>query len=93
MHKIKCPFCGHRDEHEFQYGGEAHIARPANPDQLDDEEWADYVFNRTNPKGWHYERWLHEAGCGRWFNTIRNTKTHEFYLSYKINIPKPELPE
>ena len=93
MHNIKCPYCGHRDEHEFHYGGEAHIARPTNPDQLNDEEWGDYVFNRTNPKGWHYERWLHEAGCGRWFNAVRNTKSHEIYMTYKNKMPKPELPE
>ena len=28
---IPCPWCGPRDEIEFHYGGEAHIARPADP--------------------------------------------------------------
>ncbi|MFO1061925.1 MAG: sarcosine oxidase subunit delta [Dongiaceae bacterium] len=28
---ITCPYCGPRDEEEFSYGGEAHIARPADP--------------------------------------------------------------
>ena len=93
MHIINCPYCGQRDEHEFQYGGEGHIMRPKNPNALSDDEWADYVFSRTNPKGWHYERWLHAAGCGRWFNVVRNTVTHEIHCTYKVDDPKPELPE
>ena len=38
MHIIRCPYCGERDEHEFHYGGEGHIARPLDPDTLSDEE-------------------------------------------------------
>src|SRR5919204_587797 len=48
---IPCPWCGPRDEIEFHYGGEAHIARPPDPDALDDRAWADYLFMRSNPKG------------------------------------------
>ena len=58
-----------------------------------DEEWGDYVFKRKNPKGWHYERWLHEAGCGRWFNAVRHTVTHEIHCTYEVSDPMPELPE
>ena len=93
MHIIDCPYCGTRDEHEFHYGGEAHIARPTVPEALNDDEWADYVFKRTNPKGWHYERWCHEAGCRQWFNAVRNTVTHEIHTTYKVGAEKPELPE
>ncbi len=53
---IDCPWCGPRDEPEFHCGGEAHIARPKNPEKLSDAEWAEYQFLRTNPKGLHYER-------------------------------------
>ena len=28
---INCPYCGPRPELEFSYGGQAHIARPAEP--------------------------------------------------------------
>ena len=28
---IDCPYCGPRPELEFSYGGQAHIARPADP--------------------------------------------------------------
>ena len=34
---IACPYCGmERPEIEFAYGGEAHIARPADPSALSD---------------------------------------------------------
>ncbi|MEX2297575.1 MAG: sarcosine oxidase subunit delta, partial [Dongiaceae bacterium] len=80
---IHCPWCGPRDEIEFRCGGEAHIARPADPAALDDAQWADFLFMRTNPKGWHRERWYHGAGCRRWFNGIRSTITHEIVGFYK----------
>ncbi|MCY4192545.1 MAG: sarcosine oxidase subunit delta [Rhodospirillaceae bacterium] len=74
---IQCPYCGPRDESEFDYGGEADIVRPKNPEKLSDSEWADYVFFRTNTKGRFKERWVHTHGCGRWFKIVRNTTTHE----------------
>ena len=43
---IECPYCGEREESEFHQGGEAHIARPKKPNELSDEEWADYLFMR-----------------------------------------------
>ena len=53
---IPCPWCGPRDEVEFRYGGEAHIARPPDPDAVDDAAWAEYLFMRQNPKGILAER-------------------------------------
>ncbi|WP_020592622.1 sarcosine oxidase subunit delta family protein [Kiloniella laminariae] len=88
---IKCPWCGERDETEYHYGGEAHIARPENPDELTDAEWAEYVFMRTNTKGVHRERWVHSDGCRRWFNVARNTVTNEIVAVYKAG-EKLELP-
>ena len=58
---IPCPWCGPRDEVEFRYGGQAHLAYPADPDALSDEEWADYLFMRDNPEGDFPERWFHAA--------------------------------
>jgi sarcosine oxidase subunit delta len=52
---IHCPYCGPRPEVEFRGGGEAHIARP-DPSQATDEQWAAFLFFRTNPKGRHAER-------------------------------------
>lgn len=80
---VPCPWCGERDLTEFGYGGEAHIARPEKPEQLSDAEWGDYVFFRSNPRGVHYERWVHTHGCRRWFNAVRHTVTDEFLGSYK----------
>jgi sarcosine oxidase, subunit delta len=75
---ISCPWCGEREETEFHYGGQALVAYPADPDALDDEAWAQYLFFRDNPKGDFTERWVHSAGCRRWFTTVRNTVTSEF---------------
>ena len=89
MLRIPCPWCGVRDETEFHYGGQAHIARPERPDELSDAEWADYLFMRDNPKGEFAERWVHAAGCRRWFNVQRHTVTHEIVAVYRIGDPPP----
>ena len=81
---IPCPWCGPRDEIEFHCGGEAHLARPHDPDALADTDWAVYLFLRTNPEGRYRERWLHRYGCRRWFNVLRDTRTHEIFASYRI---------
>jgi len=85
---IPCPWCGPRDEVEFRYGGEAHIVRPPEPDALDDAAWAEYLFMRANPKGVIAERWVHSAGCRRWFNLLRDTVSHKILRAYRIG----ELP-
>ena len=74
---IPCPWCGERDEVEFSYGGQAGIAYPADPTALSDEEWAEWLFVRDNPKGSFVERWVHTQGCRRWFDLVRDTVTHE----------------
>ncbi len=81
---IECPWCGHRDESEFSYAGEAHIARPLETEKISDEACADYMFMRKNPKGLHREQWLHAAGCRRYFNLERDTATYRISGSYKI---------
>jgi heterotetrameric sarcosine oxidase delta subunit len=91
MLQIDCPYCGTRDEHEFAYAHEAHIRRPANQDQMSDQEWADYLFMRKNPKGVHYERWMHAKGCRRYFNVARHTVTHEILAVYEMGRPAPNL--
>lgn len=87
---INCPWCGARPELEFRYGGEAHIARPADPSALSDEEWADFLYNRTNPKGLHAERWRHVHGCGRFFNAVRDTVSDFFVVTYKAGETRPD---
>ena len=75
---ITCPWCGPREEVEFRSGGQAGIAFPADPDALTDEQWAAFLFLRDNPRGAIRERWVHAAGCRRWFDTSRDTLTHEW---------------
>ena len=89
MLRIPCPWCGTRDESEFRFGGESHVERPGL--EVSDAEWADYLFNRENPMGLHYERWCHTYGCSQWFNVVRDTVTHEFHAVYKMGQPKPGL--
>jgi sarcosine oxidase, subunit delta len=85
MQLIACPWCGPREETEFHYGGQAHVAYPADPQSLTDEEWAQYVFFRSNPKGLFTERWSHHAGCRRWFNAVRDTATYRFHRVYRVD--------
>ena len=93
MLRITCPHCGERPEIEFRYGGEAHIARPADPSAQDDAAWAEFLYLRSNPKGWHYERWRHEHGCGRFFNAVRHTVSDRIVMTYKAGENRPPPPQ
>lgn len=90
---IYCPYCKEaRDEEEFSYAGEAHIARPADPDSMSDNEWGDYLFFRKNPRGIHHEMWYHSAGCRRYFNVTRNTVSYQILETYGIGT-QPQVTE
>ena len=93
MFTIKCPYCGERDQCEFSNGGEAHVARPKDPEQVNDREWSEYVFVRANPKGIYYERWVHTHGCRKWFNAVRNTSTDKILKVYKLGEAPPSIKE
>jgi len=88
---IDCPHCGPRNESEFSYGAEAHVARPENPADVSDKEWADYVFLRDNIKGVVLERWCHSFGCRRWFNLARDSLTYEILAVYPMGSKPPKL--
>ena len=51
----------------------------------------DYLFFRDNTKGLFAERWVHAAGCRRWFNAIRDTATYRFHAVYRLDEPKPVI--
>ena len=90
---IPCPYCEMvRPELEFSYGGEAHVARPADPSSLDDSDWANYLYFRSNPRGLHAERWRHTHGCGRFFNCVRDTVSDRIVVVYKAGEPRPVPP-
>ena len=88
---IPCPYCGERPELEFSYGGEAHVARPKDPAAVSDEEWADFLYRRTNPRGAHAERWRHTHGCARFFNALRDTTSDVILATYKVGEERPDL--
>lgn len=86
---ISCPNCGSRDETEFHYGGQAHVPYPENPNELNDREWAEFLFYRDNTKGAFAERWLHSTGCRQWFNMLRDTVTYDIQAVYPMGAPRP----
>ena len=88
---ISCPNCGSRDETEFHYGGQAHVPYPENPNDLNDKEWAQFLFYRENPKGIFAERWLHSTGCRQWFNMLRDTVTYDIQAIYPMGTPRPDV--
>jgi heterotetrameric sarcosine oxidase delta subunit len=83
MFLLRCPWCGPREEHEFRYGGQAHLSYPGSDG--DDAAWAKYLYVRDNPAGPFAERWVHSAGCRQWFNVVRDTTTHRITGSYLPN--------
>ena len=78
---IPCPWCGPRNEDEFTWGGEASRVRPDDPSELTHGQWADYMYNNLNEKGWAIERRCHSKGCEQWFEIRRNNVTHEIVSS------------
>jgi sarcosine oxidase subunit delta len=89
---IHCPCCNETlPEAEFAYAGQAHVARPADPSSVSDEEWEAFLFIRTNVKGPHFERWRHIHGCGRFFNAVRDTVSDRFLTTYPAGAPRPDL--
>ena len=88
---IDCPYCGPRPEIEFSYGGQAHLARPQRPSELDDQAWSDFLYTRVNVKGVHAERWRHARGCGRFFNALRDTTSDRILSTYETGRPRPDV--
>ncbi len=90
MHRIRCPWCGYRDEAEFQYQGDATKVRP--DENASEAKFFDYVYLRDNPKGWHTEWWHHTGGCRQWVKVVRNTVTHEIVATGgphdKLKVPR-----
>ncbi|KZL15420.1 Sarcosine oxidase, delta subunit family [Pseudovibrio axinellae] len=89
---IRCPYCAETlPELEFEYSGEAHIARPQNPSDEPDDQWKDYLFIRSNVRGEHAEQWRHTHGCGRYFNALRNTVSDKFITTYPMGETRPDI--
>jgi heterotetrameric sarcosine oxidase delta subunit len=93
MFLLNCPFCGEREEREFKCGGQAYLSRPENPSALTDQEWAEYLYYRDDPKGIYFERWYHAYGCRSWFVVRRSTITHEILNVFRMSKTVPEISE
>ncbi len=88
MLMLTCPCCGVTgEETEFHPGGEAHLKRASAGS--DDETFRDYMFQRKNPRGVHFERWRHAFGCGKWFHAARCTQTLEVFGTYSAQTTEP----
>ena len=66
---IPCPWCGPRDEVEFHYGGQAHVAYPDGPrGALRRASGPGTCSSATTPRVPSPSAGCHAAGCRRWFN-------------------------
>jgi heterotetrameric sarcosine oxidase delta subunit len=70
--RIDCPNCGSRSYHEFVFGGEV---RKQGPQPSDDEDYR-RTWLRANVAGVEQELWYHAAGCKRWLEITRDTRTN-----------------
>ena len=85
---LTCPHCAvTTEETELAPGGQAHLKR-FGPGSADDD-FESYMFNRTNPRGVHFERWRHAYGCGKWFIAARCTVTLEVFGTYPAQTTEP----
>ena len=85
---LHCPYCGvDADETELAAGGEAHLTR--HGPGASDDDFHDYLFERENPKGVHFERWRHAYGCGKWFHAARCTTTLQVFGTYPAQVTEP----
>ncbi|MDC0935154.1 sarcosine oxidase subunit delta [Pirellulales bacterium] len=76
---MSCPLNGPRPVQEFQYGGE--LRDMPDPQLASDDEWADYVFNRSGEPGVKSEWWRH-VPSGTWFIAERDNVTDEIVRTY-----------
>jgi heterotetrameric sarcosine oxidase delta subunit len=72
---------------EFAHQGEA-VPRP-DPRVATPEQWRAYLYVRDNPAGPVRERWLHRAGCRRFFDAVRDTTDTTVLETVGLNRPEP----
>ena len=88
---IPCPYCGGARRLEFAYGGEAHIARPADPVRADRRGVGGLPLHPHQPaRACTSSAGGTSHGCGRFFNAVRDTVTDKFVATYKAGEPRPD---
>ena len=81
MKILDCPLIGPRPIQEFQSGGE--LRDMPDPKLATDEQWADYVFNRSGEPSTKREWWFHVASS-TWFIAERDTRTNEVHWTAHV---------
>ncbi len=79
---MNCPLNGPRNISEFICFGE--VTDMPNPNELSDEQWADFTWMSNNTAGVIREWWCHTATTF-WFIAERNTVTDEILNTYPAN--------
>ena len=79
---MNCPLNGPRNISEFICFGE--VSEMPNPNDMNDEQWADYIWMSNNTAGVVREWWCHSA-TSFWFIAERNTITDEILKTYSAN--------
>ena len=79
MKILTCPINGPRPIQEFAYGGE--LRTMPDPSAATDEQWADYVFNRSGEPAIKREWWFHIASS-TWFVAERDNVTDQILRTY-----------
>ena len=81
MKLLRCPLNGTRPVSEFAYGGEVREMPDAHA--CSDDQWTDYVFNRSSVPGVKREWWCHIAS-GYWFIAERDTASDVVLETYAV---------
>jgi len=80
---LPCPNCGPRSVYEFDFGGEYHARPEVNEHaSASTEEWARYLYCKTNSENDQTEWWYHRMGCRLWFLASRNTSTNQVHSTF-----------
>ncbi len=90
---IPCPYCGmERPEIEFRHGGEAHVARPADPAARQRRGLgANTSISARTRRACSPSAGATSLGCGRFFNVLRDTVSDRILAAYKAGEPRPEV--
>lgn len=79
---LTCPYCGPRNVGEFAHLGE--LTQRPDPRTATQAEWRSYLYLRDNLAGVVHERWLHRAGCRRFFDAERDTTDNTVHRTMKL---------
>lgn len=83
MQIFPCPFCGPRNETEFNFAGELGKVRPDTCKDVNARDWATYLYVQRNEKGVVREVWMHMS-CSELFVMERDSVTMDVLHSRSL---------